>query len=164
MATASAIIDDSDACVLCTSKHNRSRPSFCLCKHCSIPLCLECMNQHHNDILQNVAELSHQYNELQELLQSKQKMIVDESTKTVSEVNGYFDSYVKELRTVQRQIIGDLQTTKEKAQVSEENSMGVCVSVLFVGASERSELGCAVSWWCDSRIGEGEGRSDNQND
>ncbi len=112
--------NDSESCVLCTSKHNRNRPSFCQCKHCSIPLCLDCMKEHHEELLQDVAEISHQYNELQELLQTKQTMIVDETTKSIENVNQYFDNYILELRETQCKIILDIERAKKDAQVKRE--------------------------------------------
>ncbi len=75
------------------------------------------MKEHHDDILQNVAQLSHQYNELQELLKTKQKMIADQTTKTIDDVNQYFDTYITELRQTQQKIIEDLQVAKQDAQV-----------------------------------------------
>jgi hypothetical protein len=119
MATASTTFDNDDCetCTLCTSKHNRIRPSFCLCKHCSIPLCLDCMKEHHDEVLQNVAQISHQYNELQELIQTKQKVIDNESTKLMDDVNQYFDTYINELRETQQNIIADIETGKQDAQV-----------------------------------------------
>jgi alpha/beta superfamily hydrolase len=75
------------------------------------------MKEHHDDILQNVAQLSHQYNELQELLKTKQEMIVDQTTKTIDDVNHYFDIYITELRQTQQKIIEDLQVAKQDAQV-----------------------------------------------
>jgi hypothetical protein len=118
--TVSASADDCESCVLCTSKHNRNRPSFCQCKHCSIPLCLDCMKEHHEELLQDVAQISHQYNELQELLQTKQTMIVDETTKSIENVNQYFDNYILELRETQCKIILDIERAKKDAQVKRE--------------------------------------------
>ncbi len=112
--------NDSEFCVLCTSKHNRNRPSFCQCKHCSIPLCLDCMKEHHEELLQDVAEISHQYNELQELLQTKQTMIVDETIKSIEDVNQYFETYINELPEIQRKIIFDIERAKQDARVKRE--------------------------------------------
>jgi hypothetical protein len=74
------------------------------------------MKEHH-EILQNVAPLSHQYNELKQLVETKQKMIADETTKTIHDVNHYFDTYITELRETQQIIIEDIQVAKQDAQV-----------------------------------------------
>jgi hypothetical protein len=122
MATAAALLsaDEEESCVLCTTKYNRTRPSFCQCKHCSIPLCLDCMNKHHDEVLQNVTQISHQYNQLQELLQTKQTTIVDETAKFIEDVNRYFDTYINELRETQQNIIANLETAQQGAQVMRE--------------------------------------------
>jgi hypothetical protein len=122
MATAAALLsaDEEESCVLCTTKYNRTRPSFCQCKHCSIPLCLDCMKEHHDEVLQNVTQISHQYNQLQELLQTKQTTIVDETAKFIENVNRYFDTYINELRETQQNIIANLETAQQGAQVMRE--------------------------------------------
>ncbi|CAF3941603.1 unnamed protein product [Rotaria sordida] len=115
-ATSLSNVDDCESCVLCLSKYNRIRPSFCQCKHCSIPLCMDCMKEHHEEVLQDVAQISHQYNELKELLEMKQKMIVDETTKSIEDVNQYFKTYINELLETQEKIILDIEKAKQDAQ------------------------------------------------
>ncbi len=121
---ASAIITsnngDTESCVLCSSNHNRSRPSFCQCKHCSIPLCLDCMKEHHEELLLDVEQISHQYNELQELLQTKPMMIAEETAKSIENVNQYFEIYINELRDTQQKIIESMEKAKQDAQVRKE--------------------------------------------
>ncbi|CAF3829474.1 unnamed protein product [Rotaria sp. Silwood1] len=99
MATAIALpnVDDCESCVLCSKEYDRIRPSFCQCKHCCIPLCVDCMKEHHEEVLQDVAQISHQYNQLKELLQNKQKMFVDETTKSIEDINQYFKTYISQL-------------------------------------------------------------------
>ena len=108
---------DAESCSFCLTIHSRTRPSFCQCKHCFISLCLECISQHHNDILQEVLQLSHKCNELQELVLNKQNMIVEETNKTIEDTNSYFDSYIDELRDIQRRVTNDLQKIRQDAQV-----------------------------------------------
>ncbi len=121
MASATTASNNNDSeCVLCPSNHNRNRPSFCQCKYCSIPLCLDCMKEHHEELLQDVAQMSHQYNELQELLQTKQIMIVDETAKSIENVNRYFDVYIEELRDIQQKIIVNMEKSKQDARVRKE--------------------------------------------
>jgi flagellar hook-associated protein FlgK len=78
------------------------------------------MKEHHEELLQNVAQISHQYNELQELLQKKQTMIVNETTTSIENVNQYFDIYIKELRDTQQKIIESMEKAKQDAQVRKE--------------------------------------------
>ncbi|CAF0761619.1 unnamed protein product [Adineta ricciae] len=111
-------INDSKSCLFCSTKYDRSRPSICLCQHCSIPLCFECMKQHHDDILQDTAQLSHQYNELRQLFETKKKMIVDETASTIETVNNHFNSYINELLDAQHRIIEELKTTEQQAKES----------------------------------------------
>jgi hypothetical protein len=109
--------NDSESCLLCSSKYNRTRPSFCQCKHCSIPFCSDCMKEHHEELFQNVTNIFHQYNELQELLQTKQKMILDETIESIEYVDRYFETYINELRETQNKIIFDIERAKQDAQV-----------------------------------------------
>jgi hypothetical protein len=78
------------------------------------------MKEHHDEVLQNVTQISHQYNQLQELLQTKQTTIVDETDKFIEDVNRYFDTYINELRETQQKIIANLETEKQGAQVMRE--------------------------------------------
>jgi flagellar hook-associated protein FlgK len=78
------------------------------------------MKEHHEELLQDVAEISHQYNELQELLQTKQTMIVDETIKSIEDVNQYFETYINELPEIQRKIIFDIERAKQDARVKRE--------------------------------------------
>ena len=105
--------DHEDSCTLCSTKYGRTRPSFCQCKHCSIPLCIDCMKEHHDELLQSVAEISHHYNELHQLIKIKQTTIVDKATKATENINRYFD----ELRAKQMKMLLDVEAVKQKAQV-----------------------------------------------
>lgn len=109
--------DESEPCAVCASKYNRARPSLCQCKHCSIPLCFECMKQHNDELLQNVEQFSHQYNELRQLIQSKQNMIDEEPAKYVANINQYFDSYIDQLRATQKKTLEEVEIAKQRARV-----------------------------------------------
>lgn len=109
--------DESEPCTVCASKYNRARPSLCQCKHCAIPLCFECMKQHNDELLRDVEQLSHQYNELRQLIQSKESMVDEEPAKYVANINQYFDSYIEELRATQRKILADVEIAKQRARV-----------------------------------------------
>jgi hypothetical protein len=119
MATAEIISegDDDDCCWLCSKNYNRVRPSLCQCKHCSKPLCLDCMNEHNNELLQNAAQVCHHYNELQQMVQTKQKLIADQTAESIKIVNEYFETYINQLRRTQQTIITDIEKAKQDAQV-----------------------------------------------
>ncbi len=121
-AAATSSKNESESCVLCSNNYNRTRPSFCQCQHCSIPLCFDCMKEHHEELLQDVGQMSHQYNELQQLIQNKQMMIVDETAKSIEDVNRYFDTYIDQLRDTQKKIIANMEVVKQNAQVKEKRN------------------------------------------
>jgi isochorismate hydrolase len=75
------------------------------------------MKEHHDELLQNVAEISHQYNELQDLLKKKQKMIVEGTTTSIEDVNRYFETYINELCQTKQNIITNIENTKQNAEV-----------------------------------------------
>jgi hypothetical protein len=78
------------------------------------------MKEHHEELLQDVVQISHQYNELQQLIQSKQMMITDETAKSIDDVNRYFDTYIDQLRDTQKKIIANMEVVKQNAQVKRE--------------------------------------------
>jgi ABC-type transporter Mla subunit MlaD len=80
------------------------------------------MKEHHEELLQDVAQISHQYNELQQLIQNKQMMIVDETAKSIEDVNRYFDTYIDQLRDTQKKIIANMEIVKQNAQVKEKRN------------------------------------------
>jgi len=80
------------------------------------------MKEHHEELLQDVAQMSHQYNELQQLIQNKQMMIVDETAKSTEDVNRYFDTYIDQLRDTQKKIIANMEIVKQNAQVKEKRN------------------------------------------
>jgi GTPase SAR1 family protein len=89
------------------------------------------MKEHHDELLQNIAKASHQYNELQDLFQKKQKMIVEETTKFVENVNQYFETYINELRQTQQKIIAATENTRQNAQVKNRIPMVGLISFYF---------------------------------
>lgn len=119
--TTASYNNDSESCTLCVSRHNRNRPSFCQCKHCSIPLCFDCMKQHHEELLLDVEQISHEYNQIQELFQTKQTMIDEETAKSIENVNQYFDHYIAELRDTQKKIIETMEKVKQDAHVRDRS-------------------------------------------
>jgi hypothetical protein len=80
------------------------------------------MKEHHEELLQDVGQISHQYNELQQLIQNKQMMIVDETAKSIEDVNRYFDTYIDQLRDTQKKIIVNMEVVKQNAQVKEKRN------------------------------------------
>ncbi|CAF4602355.1 unnamed protein product, partial [Rotaria magnacalcarata] len=107
MATASVLsnTDDYESCAFCLSKYSRTRASFCQCKHCSTPLCIDCTKEHHDELLQEVT-------------QAKQNIVVDETAKSIEDVNQYFKTYIDELIETQKTIISDIEEAKQNAQSS----------------------------------------------
>jgi ABC-type transporter Mla subunit MlaD len=91
------------------------------------------MREHHEELLQDVAEISHQYNELQQLIQTKQIMITDETAKSTDDVNRYFDVYIDQLRDTQKKIIANMEVAKQNAQVTREKILMIKVcAFIFV--------------------------------
>jgi hypothetical protein len=78
------------------------------------------MNEHNNELLQNAAQISHHYNELQQIVQTKQKLIADETAESIKSVNEYFETYINQLRRTQQKIITDIEKAKQDAQVKKE--------------------------------------------
>lgn len=116
---ASALVPESkdDICTLCEKKYNRLRPSFCQCKHCSVPMCVDCMKEHHDELLQQAAQISHEYNGVKDLLKSKQNMVTDTAELSVKSINHYFDSYIDDLRKNQKEILRQIGQAQQDAQV-----------------------------------------------
>ena len=119
MATATArfTTEENESCTICVNKYNRTRSSFCQCKHCSIPLCFDCMKQHHDELLQDVERMSHRYNELRQLVQNKQTMIDEDTSKCAIDVNRYFDSYINQLGITRNKILEQMKNAKQQAKV-----------------------------------------------
>jgi hypothetical protein len=90
------------------------------------------MKEHHEELLQDVAQISHQYNELQQLIQSKQMMITDETAKSIEDVNQYFDTYIDQLRDTQKKIIADMEVAKQNAQVRREKLLMVNIKIFLL--------------------------------
>ena len=109
--------DHDDCCTLCSTRHDRIRPSFCQCKHCSIPLCFDCMKEHHEELLQSIAEISHHYNQLQQLIKTNQTLILERTTQAAENINSYFNRRIDELRAMQLTMIVDVEAAKQGAQV-----------------------------------------------
>lgn len=120
MATAqsSTDADVQESCSLCSSKYKRSRPSFCKCQHCSISLCIDCTKEHHDILLQDVYQVSHEYNQIKELVQKKQRTIADETAQSIEDVNKYFETYIDELGKIRQQILLNIEQAKQDALVS----------------------------------------------
>ena len=50
-------------------------------------------------------------------MQSKQMMIADETAKSIEEVNQYLDTYVEQLRVLQKKSIANVELVEQNAQV-----------------------------------------------
>ena len=92
------------------------------------------MKEHHEELLQSIAEISHHYNQLLQLLEIKQATVLDETKKMVADVNHRFNSRVNELREAQKKMIADIETTQHKAQV-EHRRVSCTISLLNIRLS-----------------------------
>ena len=118
MASAQTISEnDENNCIFCLTRYNRTRSSLCQCKHCEQPLCFHCMGEHHNELLQNIDQLSHRYNEILLMVEKAPSMIDDEATNSIGYINQWFESYVKDLCAAKENIIGNIHQAKEDAKV-----------------------------------------------
>jgi uncharacterized NAD(P)/FAD-binding protein YdhS len=90
------------------------------------------MKEHHEELLQDVGQMSHQYNELQQLIQNKQMMIVDETAKSIEDVNRYFDTYIDQLRDTQKKIIANMEVVKQNAQVKKQKFLMTKIKTLLL--------------------------------
>ncbi|CAF4192840.1 unnamed protein product, partial [Adineta steineri] len=115
MATASSFNDSSDFCMRCSSKYNRIQPSLCQCKHCSESFCFDCMKEHNDELQQNKAEFTDQYNELKQLIIEKKELITNETIKTKQDLNEWFKKCIDNL-TIEKQRI-DMDIDKEEKQI-----------------------------------------------
>ncbi|CAF1103981.1 unnamed protein product [Adineta steineri] len=115
MATASSFNDSSDFCMRCSSKYNRIQPSLCQCKHCSESFCFDCMKEHNDELQQNKAEFTDQYNELKQLIIEKKELITNETIKTKQDLNEWFKKCIDNL-TIEKQRI-DMDINKEEKQI-----------------------------------------------
>ena len=84
-----------DSCVECSNKYKRTRASFCRCNHCSASFCFDCMKEHHEELQNKITHLSHKYNEVQELYQTKQKMIEIEAKNVRGDVDEWFNRIIE---------------------------------------------------------------------
>ncbi|CAF3358199.1 unnamed protein product [Rotaria socialis] len=89
-----------EACVRCTETYSRTRSSLCRCNHCSKALCFDCIKEHHDELLQNITQLSHRFNEVQELCKAKQQMIENEALQTVIEIDHWYSRLLETKKTV----------------------------------------------------------------
>ena len=108
---------DEDCCVLCRVRYNRTRSSLCQCKHCGQPLCFQCMGEHHNELLQKIDQLSHTYNGILLMVETKSSMIDDEAKNSIGCINQWFESYVKDVCDAKEKIIENIHQAKEDAKV-----------------------------------------------
>ena len=106
-----------DLCWLCLSRDHRERQSVCTCNHCSYPLCTDCMNNHTNELPQNVAQLSVQLHDLEQLFQIKQNMVEQEISMSNEEIKHYFKTYQNDLLEAHQAIINDIGNERQNAEV-----------------------------------------------
>lgn len=121
--------DKFDACITCSSKYNRIRPSLCQCKHCSNSFCFDCMKDHKDDLQQNIAQVSDRYNELRDLINQKRKLITDETIKSKQQISQWLKNYMDNLTIEITRINADIDKAEKEAQVV---SIDILRFILFV--------------------------------
>jgi hypothetical protein len=117
MAKTSSSNDSFDTCITCSRKHNRVRPSLCYCKHCSESFCFDCMKDHNDDLQQNIAQLSNRYNELRQLINTKQNFITNETIKSKEQMSERLQKYIDKLIVEKARIDMDIEKAEKEAQV-----------------------------------------------
>ncbi|CAF1099365.1 unnamed protein product [Adineta steineri] len=133
MATASSFNDSSDSCMRCSSKYNRIQPSLCQCKHCSESFCFDCMKEHNDEIQQNRAELTDQYNQVKQSMNDKKELIRNETIKAKQELSEWFKIYIDKLSIAKERI--DMDIDKEEKQTQNffsdiESELQTCVAAI----------------------------------
>ena len=106
-----------DSCEVCSNKHNRIRPSLCQCKHCSKSFCFDCMKDHNDELQQNITQLSNRYNELKQTINTKKKLITDETIKSKEQMNEWLRKYLANLIAEKARIDFDIEHAEKEAQV-----------------------------------------------
>jgi 3-methyladenine DNA glycosylase AlkD len=104
-------------CSLCLSKYQRTRPSTTTCTHCSLLLCSDCMNDHNNELSQNVTQLFHQFHELEQLLETKQTMVATEFLQSTEEISQCVKTYNNNLVDTIQTITAGIGDAKQDAEV-----------------------------------------------
>ena len=106
-----------DCCVVCANKYQRNRASLYQCKHCSQALCLDCMKDHKEEILQVTSNLSDRYNQLLQSLSQKQMMVEDETTRSLMAINDWYNNYMKDLTNAKEKLLREILSSKEQKEV-----------------------------------------------
>ncbi len=117
MAKSSSSDASLDSCITCSSKYNRVRPSLCQCKHCSNSFCFDCMKNHNDELQQNIAQLSNQFNELKLLINNQRKLITEETIKSNEQMSEWLGKYIDNLIAEKAKIDTDIEETEKDAQV-----------------------------------------------
>ncbi len=117
MAKTSSSNDSLDICITCSRKYDRVRPSLCYCKHCSESFCFDCMKDHNDDLQQNIAQLSNQYNELRDLINAKRKLITNETIKSKEQMSECLKKYIDNLTAEKARIDMNIEKAEKEAQV-----------------------------------------------
>jgi ElaB/YqjD/DUF883 family membrane-anchored ribosome-binding protein len=80
-------------------------------------LCFDCLHDHIDELPKNVAQLSHQFHELEELLQTKTEMVQQEVSKSNDEIKQGIKTYQNELVEAQHAIFVGIENAKQNADV-----------------------------------------------
>ncbi|CAF1564567.1 unnamed protein product, partial [Didymodactylos carnosus] len=121
MATARRSNTNGDPCALCKKNHNRIKTSVCQCKHCALPMCIDCMKLHNDEVNDTVNYMQDQYNETKLIIEAKQNMITNISRDSIKDISLWFENYLNELILHQQKILSGIEKEKIQAQAQMDN-------------------------------------------
>jgi hypothetical protein len=75
------------------------------------------MKDHNDELQQNVAQVSNRYNELKQVINTKQKLITDETIKSKEQINEWFRKHITNLNTEKARIDLEIEKAEKEAQV-----------------------------------------------
>jgi hypothetical protein len=75
------------------------------------------MKEHNDEIQQNIAQVSNQYNELKELINKKKDLIKNETIKSKEQMNEWLKNYIANLILEKAKIDADIEKAEKEAQV-----------------------------------------------
>jgi len=75
------------------------------------------MKDHNDDLQQNIAQLSNQYNELRDLINTKRKLITNETIKSKEQMSEWLKKYIDNLITEKARIDMNIEKAEKEAQV-----------------------------------------------
>ncbi|CAM4774143.1 unnamed protein product [Rotaria magnacalcarata] len=118
-----------ELCVRCTETYSRTRSSLCRCNHCSKALCFDCLKEHLDELLQNITQLSHRFNEVQELCKAKQQMVENEALQAVVEIDQWYSRLIETKKTIVENIEQSRKDGQDRVSKLLSNLQAVSVDI-----------------------------------